>query len=211
MFWRVPAATAASMLFAGCASITDGTDQSIVVSVQPREARCAASRDSVELTTFTGRNPMFTVSKGARDILITCRHPAYEDKTARLVSKTQTEGVMSFLFLDLGITDMVTGAMWKYPSNVSILMEPLEGTEQARQLQATGSTAPSAQVQVQAPTPIGKDAFPAEQLAKRLLCSANPIATLSARGPGFETYSVPCRNSDTMMVRCEYGQCRVMR
>ena len=115
---------AAVSLFTGCASITDGTSQTIVVSVTPREARCIATRDSIELSSFNGKNPMLTVSKGARDILITCKLLGYDDATSRLVSKTQTEGMMSVLFLDLGVTDMITGAMWKYPSNVSILMEP---------------------------------------------------------------------------------------
>ena len=36
-------------------------------------------------------------------------------------------------------------------------------------------------------------------------------AHLAAKGPGFETYSVACATGDTMMVRCEFGNCRALR
>jgi hypothetical protein len=59
----------------------------------------------------TGTQQTLTISKGAKDIIVTCNAPGYLQKVSRLVSTTQTSGMMSFLFLDLGITDMVTGAM----------------------------------------------------------------------------------------------------
>lgn len=57
----------------------------------------------------------------------------------------------------------------------------------------------------------GQDTYQAEKLAKTQSCSANPVATLSAKGPGFETYSIPCGNGDTWAVRCEFGNCRVLQ
>lgn len=64
-----------------------------------------------------------TVGKGAKDIVIDCQAPGYERKTQRLVSSTQTSGVVGGIFLDLGVVDMITGAMWKYPSDVTIVMD----------------------------------------------------------------------------------------
>ena len=33
---------------------------------------------------------------------------------------------------------------------------------------------------------------------------------LTAKGPGYETYNVPCDNGGTWAVRCEFGKCRVL-
>ncbi|WP_311222291.1 MULTISPECIES: glycine zipper family protein [unclassified Acidovorax] len=61
------------------------------------------------------------------------------------------------------------------------------------------------------PRATGVDTFNAERLAREQSCSAQPLATLVAKGPGFETYSVPCANGDALAVRCEFGNCRVLR
>lgn len=62
-----------------------------------------------------------------------------------------------------------------------------------------------------APRPIGTDAFSAERLARSQSCSEQPMASLAAKGPGFETYSVACANGDALAIRCEFGNCRVLR
>lgn len=59
--------------------------------------------------------------------------------------------------------------------------------------------------------PTGTDSYIAERLAKTLSCSASPRASLVAKGPGFESYSVPCSNGDAMAIRCEFGNCRTLR
>ncbi|MGO4395597.1 hypothetical protein AB4Z46_30000 [Variovorax sp. M-6] len=54
----------------------------------------------------------------------------------------------------------------------------------------------------------GRDTYNAEKFAKAASCSATPLAALVQRGPGFETYSVPCSGGQTLTVRCEFGNCR---
>ena len=51
----------------------------------------------------------------------------------------------------------------------------------------------------------------AERAAKAERCADSPLANISVVGPGFETYSVPCSNGDTMTVRCEAGMCRALK
>jgi hypothetical protein len=63
------------------------------------------------------------VSKDKDDIVVKCSATGYKQKVTRLVSKTETAGVVGGAFIDLGITDMVTGAMWAYPNDVSIVLE----------------------------------------------------------------------------------------
>lgn len=61
------------------------------------------------------------------------------------------------------------------------------------------------------PRPVGTEAFSAERLARSQSCSEQPVASLAAKGPGFETYSVACTNGDALAIRCEFGNCRVLR
>lgn len=61
------------------------------------------------------------------------------------------------------------------------------------------------------PRPTGADAYSAERLAREQACHAQPVATLAAKGPGFETYNVPCSNGDALAIRCEFGNCRMLR
>lgn len=57
----------------------------------------------------------------------------------------------------------------------------------------------------------GTDTIQAEKYAREQSCSAEPHASLAAKGAGFETFSLACTNGDTMMVRCEFGNCRALR
>jgi hypothetical protein len=217
---------AAAIVVCGCASITDGTTQTIIIPVTPREASCSVMRNDVELGTITGTQQTITVSKGARDILLHCKAPGYLPKVARLVSTTQTEGMMSFLFLDLGITDMVTGAMWKYPQSSSIVMErdpavPVPPTAAVAMGGTAGVTSGTTvernrMNEVSAPPPpppkaTGKDSFQAERFAKSVGCIKDTTATLIGKGPGYESYSFQCLNEEVLVVRCEYGNCRALK
>jgi hypothetical protein len=214
-------ATAAVGTLAGCASITDGTTQTLIIPVQPREARCTVMRNDVELGTITGSQQTITISKGARDVLVTCNAPGYLQKVSRLVSTTQTEGMMSFLFLDLGITDMVTGAMWKYPQSTSIILERDPSSAVAVTAPAAavsgalaGQTISARSVELGAPTtltePSGKDAYVADRVAREMACSGAP-GKMIGKGPGFETYSYQCLGGEMLVIRCEMGTCRALR
>jgi len=60
------------------------------------------------------------------------------------------------------------------------------------------------------PRRTGVDTYNVETLAKAGRCNLQPRAELTAKGPGFENYNVPCDNGGTWAVRCEFGKCRVM-
>jgi len=112
-----------ALLLSGCASITQGTNQVISFSIDPQEAKCAVvNKDNATLGTVSGRANLLQVSKGAGDLIANCTAEGYEQKTTRIVSSTQTAGVLG-VAIDLGIVDMLTGAMWKYPDHVSIAMD----------------------------------------------------------------------------------------
>lgn len=60
------------------------------------------------------------------------------------------------------------------------------------------------------PRRTGVDTYNVETLAKAGRCNLQPRAELTAKGPGYETYNVPCDNGATWAVRCEFGKCRVL-
>lgn len=112
-----------ALFLSGCASITQGTTQVISFSIDPQEAKCAVvNKDNATLGTVSGKANLLQVSKGAGDLIANCTAEGYEQKTTRIVSSTQTAGVLG-VAIDLGIVDMLTGAMWKYPDHVSIAMD----------------------------------------------------------------------------------------
>jgi hypothetical protein len=109
----------------GCASITQGTSQTLIFSVEPKSARCTLTREGDgELGSISATRNTVTVSKDKDDIVVACRAEGYEDKTMRIVSTAQAAGIVGGAFLDLGITDLITGAMWKYPGEVTVVMDP---------------------------------------------------------------------------------------
>lgn len=112
-----------AMVVSGCASITQGTSQVLTFRIEPKEAKCVLNRTGDgELGSVSSTLNTIQVGKDKDDIIIQCNAPGYRQKTTRLVSGASTAGVTGVL-LDLGITDMITGAMYAYPTDVSIVME----------------------------------------------------------------------------------------
>ena len=115
---------AAVVVMSGCASITQGTSQTMIFNLEPKEVTCIASRDGDgQIGSITTSNNTLTVSKDKDDIVVACKAPGHKPKTVRLVSSTQAAGVVGGIFLDLGVVDMMTGAMWKYPESTNIALE----------------------------------------------------------------------------------------
>jgi len=60
--------------------------------------------------------------------------------------------------------------------------------------------------------PTGQDAFNAEKLGRSMACADNTVsAVLVGKGPGYESYSMKCINGETLLIRCEFGNCRALR
>ena len=115
------------LLLSSCASITQGTSQTVSFNLEPASTKCTATRDGDgQIGTITSTNSDLTVSKSKRDIMVKCSAPGFKSSTVRLVSSTQTAGVVGGILLDLGIVDMMTGAMWKYEGTINVALEKEE-------------------------------------------------------------------------------------
>ena len=51
----------------------------------------------------------------------------------------------------------------------------------------------------------------AETYAKSQVCTTTPVASLVAVGPGYETYAIPCGSGESLMARCDFGNCRSLK
>lgn len=112
------------ILLSGCASITQGTTQMLVFNLDPEESKCSVVREGDgEIGSISGKNNTLSVGKDKDDIVVKCNAPGYRQKTTRIASSTQTAGVVGGALLDLGVTDMMTGAMWAYPNTIAISLD----------------------------------------------------------------------------------------
>jgi len=216
---RYVIALVASLAVTGCATVVQGTTQLLSFNIEPREARCVLSRvDDGELGTVSGTSRTITVTKDKDDIVVSCAAPGYLSKTTRLMSAASGGGVTSVFLIDFGITDLATGAFWKYPESHSVSLERETGRAQGGVEVPVRATYPdprdrmNLKVEPELEKPkLGHFTFEVEQLARREQCATSPTVTLTASGPGFEQYSVPCTNGDALAVRCELSNCRALK
>ena len=117
-------------MFAGCASITKGTSQTLIFNLEPPETKCALSRiGDGEIGSISAKNNTVVVGKDKDDITVKCNADGFKQKVLNIKSSTETAGVVGGVFLDLGITDMITGAMWAYPSTTSITLDKCDASQ----------------------------------------------------------------------------------
>ena len=113
------------VFFSGCATITQGTQQAISFKLEPKDAICEVSRvGDGKLGRVSSSSSTIFVGKDKDDIIIVCNAAGYEQSTTKVVSGATGAGVTGVL-LDFGITDMITGAMYRYPEEVTIALSPL--------------------------------------------------------------------------------------
>lgn len=110
------------VLFSGCATITQGTQQSISFKLEPKDTICDVSRvGDGKLGRVSSSSSTIFVGKDKDDIIVVCNADGYEQSTTKVVSGATGAGVTGVL-LDFGITDMITGAMYRYPEEVTIAL-----------------------------------------------------------------------------------------
>lgn len=110
----------------GCASIVEGTDQTLIVDLSPKEATCDVKRKGVSVATISGSNRSLNVSKSKDDLLFTCNAPGYKEQFVKIESSASGWGVVGCIFIDLCITGYSTGALNKYPETLTISLLPLD-------------------------------------------------------------------------------------
>lgn len=120
-------------MVSGCATITQGTSQTLMFNIEPKEARCILTRDGDgQIGVVTQSQNTISISKDKDDILVRCAADGYKPQTMKIASSASGAAVGGAILLDLGITDLATGAFWKYPEQHSVSLEAEKLTVEAK-------------------------------------------------------------------------------
>ena len=129
----------------GCATVFEGTDQSVGVATNPPGASCNVTREGAQIGTVSPTPGSIKVSKSKNDLTFACSKPGFQPVT---VSHSPSFNGTTFGNIILGggigaVVDASTGANYDYPNQVNIDLPPEA---------APAPTAPAAAPAAPAPT-----------------------------------------------------------
>lgn len=122
---KIRIAVAAALILStatGCASIVEGTNQTILVNMQPENSQCVATRQGSQVGVVSASARQLPVSKSRYDLWLRCTADGYETSDIKVESSASGWGVAGGIAFDLGITDYMTGALNKYPESVTVAL-----------------------------------------------------------------------------------------
>ena len=115
------------LLFTGaCASIVEGTDQTVTVITDPAGATCQLKRDGAIVAIANPTPTSVVVGKSKDNISVECEKPGHQRGAASLASSFEGMTFGNILlggFIGVGI-DAASGAMHEYPANVTVILPP---------------------------------------------------------------------------------------
>lgn len=126
-----------------CASITKGATQDVIVNSSPQGADCVLNREGAQIGRVNPTPGSVKIDKSSKDITIDCELPGYVQAKHVAASEAEAMTVGNVLFggvVGLAI-DAGSGAMNKYPSNVTVVMQ----REDPAPAPAAAPTAPATQ------------------------------------------------------------------
>lgn len=115
-----------ALALTGCATIVEGTTQTITIKSHPEDAVCvAARRDELNLATTTRSGQTITIEKSRRPLSIGCAAPGYTSDYVVVESAVSDWGAAGVaLTATGGLVDWATGAQRVYPDTVTVILKP---------------------------------------------------------------------------------------
>ena len=117
---------ALGIALAGCATASEGTDQTLTVQSEPPGAACTLSREGQQLAVIDATPSQLTLIKSGEDLTVSCSLAGYEDYvgTAPAMANPKTAGnMMAGGFIGIAV-DSASGAAFRYPDPLTVLMTP---------------------------------------------------------------------------------------
>jgi len=99
---------AAALLASGCATITNGTEQTLNFS-PPSGQVCNVTRSGVAIGTVGTDSPAITIRRSRDPLVVEC-----EESVQVIEPNINAAGYTSIFWLDFGLVDFITGALWEY-------------------------------------------------------------------------------------------------
>jgi len=116
--------TISSFLFlSACASIVEGTDQTVNFEISPESATCNIIQKGNTIATLKDGGGQVIIPKSRTDLSIRCQANGYKKQSLSIESSASGWGVVGCIFIDLCITDYSTGALNKYPKSIRINLQ----------------------------------------------------------------------------------------
>lgn len=103
-----------------CATIVEGTNQSIAVNLVPEETTCVATRQGAQIASVSRTNRTMAVEKSRHDIIMRCSAPGHQPAEIKVVSEAAAWGIVGG-GISAGV-DYASGALNKYPDNVTVAL-----------------------------------------------------------------------------------------
>ena len=114
-------------LATACASVTQGTTQSVSITTEPAGAACTVSREGQQIGVVNPTPGTITVSKSSRALDVRCTRPG--SNTAAVSVPSTTAAMTAGNLLVGGVVglavDASTGAKNQYPANVALTLTPM--------------------------------------------------------------------------------------
>ncbi len=132
-------------LLGGCASVTSGTSQSVVVSTTPHQgAQCTLTNGTGTWTVPTTPGSA-TVARGYSDLVVTCATPEGASGTASVPSSTAGTAFGNILLGGVvgAAVDMSSGAAFEYPSTILVTLAEARPGATAVPAAVTSRSSPS--------------------------------------------------------------------
>jgi hypothetical protein len=118
---------AACAILSGCATIMEGTAQSVQVATTPSGATCTVSRAGATLGQIASTPGSVRIDKSKNDLSVTCAEAGFHTATV-----TQSPHFVGTTFGNIvaggligAAVDASTGANYEYPSQVILTLAPL--------------------------------------------------------------------------------------
>jgi hypothetical protein len=115
----------------GCATITEGTSQTITIDTTPPGALCNVDREGEHIGTITAAPGTVKVERSKKDLKIVCEAPGYAS-AEDIESPTFNSSTMGNVILGgvIGLAvDAASGANHKYTTNIHLDLMPKPTTD----------------------------------------------------------------------------------
>ncbi len=116
----------AGMFLASCATIVEGSDQTMVVKTEPSQASCTLIQEGNKVAEIRSTPRTVTLEKSKEDLSVECTKEGYFKETASVTSTVEGMTFGNIIFggiIGVGI-DAASGAMHHYPNEVTVLLTP---------------------------------------------------------------------------------------
>jgi len=140
------------LLASGCASVIEGTSQTLSFDSDPKGAHCVLEREGLTIGSLTTPSGV-VVRKSKHDIHVTCEKEGYHDASAVITSDVEGATAGNIIFGLLGgpvgwIIDSASGADNYYEEFLRVVLRPVEP--------APGAPAPASAPTDGGPAPPGE-------------------------------------------------------